>query len=219
MAAVNEPIRTYSLEEVAAMALPADWKTPERWLTSRLKAGEIGGYKLGRASWRMTHTDVEDMIAKYHNGVRPTPVPASPVISDAMRLTTTPAEGMSILDGLSPRSRAYRERYGVAGNPNMQGPRKNRPVVPIEKSRPAEPRDIVRPEAAEAIAKMGPLSRTQQALLDRVRREGRVVVGGQGVKRVVESLARRDLVTYEAVHQLNEKWMYRSMVFTLTAKA
>lgn len=65
-----EPIKTYSLEEVAAMVLPPDMKDAARWLRRRLLSGEIPGYKIGR-TWRMTREDVEDFIRDRRNTPRP----------------------------------------------------------------------------------------------------------------------------------------------------
>lgn len=58
--------RTYSLPEVAAAYLPADWQRPVLWLQRRLRRGEISGYKVGH-DWRMTEADVEAFLTKYHN--------------------------------------------------------------------------------------------------------------------------------------------------------
>lgn len=60
-AACDRPFKTYSLAEVAGMVLPPDLNDPEGWLARYLRAGKIGGYKIGRR-WRMTHQDVEDLI-------------------------------------------------------------------------------------------------------------------------------------------------------------
>lgn len=62
-------MKTYSLPEVAEMALPADWKRPVLWLQRRLRRGELGGYKVGH-DWRMTASDVDAMIARYHTRVQ-----------------------------------------------------------------------------------------------------------------------------------------------------
>jgi hypothetical protein len=57
------PLKTFSLDEVAAMVLPPNMKDPTRWLMVRLNSGEIAGYKIGRA-WRMTYEDVEALIER-----------------------------------------------------------------------------------------------------------------------------------------------------------
>jgi hypothetical protein len=89
------PIKTYSLEEVAAMVLPSEWRDGERWLARRLNRGEIHGYKLGR-TWRMTHAGVEELIAGYSNTVKPLkPAAGDPAVNSPV----------SIIDGLSPQSR------------------------------------------------------------------------------------------------------------------
>ncbi|OBJ43094.1 hypothetical protein A5621_00780 [Mycobacterium colombiense] len=105
------PIKTYSLDEVAAMVLPPEMKNGVLWLRRRIRSGEARAYKAGR-SWRMTHEDVEDLIARLRNNVAPPP----PVREDR---EDNPM-------GLSPRSLRYRQRYGIEGNPNLQKPRKKR---------------------------------------------------------------------------------------------
>jgi hypothetical protein len=65
-------IRTYSLAEVAAKALPPEWKDPELWLKRRLRRGDITGYKVGH-TWRMREQDIDDLIARHLNTV-----PAAP---------------------------------------------------------------------------------------------------------------------------------------------
>lgn len=101
------PIKTYSLEEVAAMVLPPEMKNGRLWLRRRIRSGEVRGYKAGR-SWRMTHQDVEDLIASHRNA------PAPPAREHEPPL------------GITPRSWAYRQRYGIEGNPNLRKPRKKR---------------------------------------------------------------------------------------------
>jgi len=59
-------MKTFSLEEVAAQVLPAEWKDPVGWLQRHLRRGEISGYKLGH-TWRMTEADVEALIDRHRN--------------------------------------------------------------------------------------------------------------------------------------------------------
>lgn len=69
-------MKTYSLQEVAAMVLPPEWKEPERWLRRHLVRGELSGYKVGH-TWRMTEDDVEALLARYrvgHTSVTPRPL-------------------------------------------------------------------------------------------------------------------------------------------------
>lgn len=61
VAECDRPLKTYSLAEVTRMVLPPDLNDPEGWLARYLRAGKIGGYKIGR-TWRMTQQDVEDLI-------------------------------------------------------------------------------------------------------------------------------------------------------------
>ena len=63
-------IKTFSLQEMAAMVLPPDMTNGARWLSHRLNRGELSGYRLAR-TWRMTHADVEDLIERHRN--RPVP--------------------------------------------------------------------------------------------------------------------------------------------------
>lgn len=117
---VDPPFKTYSLTEVAGMVLPPDLKQPERWLQRHLVAGRISGYKVGH-TWRMTHGDIEDLI----ESCRKKSPPAPPV-----------SEPDGFLRGLSPRSRAYREKYGSAGNPNRQKKRGPRPKTQTDCQNP-----------------------------------------------------------------------------------
>lgn len=60
----SNDMRTYSLTEVAEMALPPEMRNPERWLAERLRDGRISGYRIGRI-WRMTQTDVDELINQH----------------------------------------------------------------------------------------------------------------------------------------------------------
>lgn len=101
------PIRTYSLDEVAAMVLPPDLKCPRRWLAERLNQGEIQGYKVGR-TWRMTHEDVEDLIAQRRNPPRRVHHELGSSLTETSRRRlagNAPAAPSSLVDGLTPRGR------------------------------------------------------------------------------------------------------------------
>jgi hypothetical protein len=95
IAASNTGARSYSLAEVAAAYLPPEWDGV-LWLSRRLNTGQINGYKLGR-TWRMTHHDVAAFIDS-HRKPKPAPKP------DTEPTPTAPA--VSVVDGLSRRSRA-----------------------------------------------------------------------------------------------------------------
>jgi len=88
-------IKTYSLDEVAAMVLPSEMKNGPRWLAERLNRGDLSGYRVGR-TWRMTHRDVEDLIQLCRN---------RPASREAMQ-----ADGYRATSGLTPTSRRPRER-------------------------------------------------------------------------------------------------------------
>ncbi|MCU8691046.1 helix-turn-helix domain-containing protein [Mycobacteroides abscessus] len=92
-------ITTYSLTEVAAMVLPKNWKEPVRWLRRHLVSGEVSGYKVGH-DWRMTSEDVADLVARRRNS--------------AQAAATAPAPPVSIIDGLSARSRRRIQRASKA---------------------------------------------------------------------------------------------------------
>jgi hypothetical protein len=94
IASMPSCVRTFSLAEVAAMVLPSAWEDPERWLRRRLNRGEIPGYRVGRV-WRMTEGDVAEFLARHRN------------TSSAGAVVSAPAApAVSIIDGLSARSRA-----------------------------------------------------------------------------------------------------------------
>ncbi|OHU29070.1 DNA-binding protein [Mycobacteroides chelonae] len=63
---MSERIETFSLAEVAADVLPAEWTDGERWLRRRLNNGVIEGYKVGR-EWRFTKAQVDALIAHFTN--------------------------------------------------------------------------------------------------------------------------------------------------------
>ena len=80
---------SYSPEQVAAEHLPADWKDAVRWLKRRLASGEIPGKRISRGVWRMTDEDIEAWLS-------------------ARDEPAAPAASVSVIDGLSSRSRAKR---------------------------------------------------------------------------------------------------------------
>lgn len=88
--------RTYSLSEVSAVYLPAEWTDAERWLRRRLNRGEISGYRVGRV-WRMRQQDVDDMVEKRLN--------TTDSVSVARPSRVGPLSPVSVIDGLSERSR------------------------------------------------------------------------------------------------------------------
>lgn len=99
-----EPIKTYSLEEVASMVLPPEWKDGARWLRRHLAAGKVPGYRVTRGVWRMTHADVEAFIEQRHNNAGTSKLP------DVKSDNPEPAELIdqpldSFIAGLSPRAR------------------------------------------------------------------------------------------------------------------
>lgn len=185
------PIKTYSLEEVAEMVLPADMANAVRWLQTQLLAGKASGYKAGR-KWRMTQSDVEDFVARHRNSSRPLPPP--PPAPDYGGLSRR-----SWLSHQRPRRPAYRG-----------------PAVEHQKVRPPGADFVkVHPESAEAIAAMRPMTKTQQDLLNRVQTEGEVTLNGTTARKTVEALAKRGLVEYEAEYVLNETHLYLFYRFTI----
>lgn len=93
---VDPPFKTYSLDEVAAMVMPPEQDESAAWLARQLRAGRISGYKI-RRTWRMTHQDVEDLIA---SGRKRPPVGRAP---DPSGMTRTSRRR---LEGYAPRSKA-----------------------------------------------------------------------------------------------------------------
>lgn len=85
-------IPSYSPEEVAAAHLPAEWKDRVRWLKRRLKSGEIPGKKIGRGVYRMTDAHINAWLSSQDDADEEVQEVAS----------------VSIIDGLSARSRARR---------------------------------------------------------------------------------------------------------------
>ena len=86
-------MRTYSLAEVAAIALPEDMKNPERWLRERLNSGVLKGYRAGR-TWRMREDHLEFLTESRSGSAEQ----SQPVVE--------PSEPVSILAGMSERARA-----------------------------------------------------------------------------------------------------------------
>ena len=70
------------------------------------------------------------------------------------------------------------------------------------------------PNALKLSHAMPDLTRSQQELLERLRHEGTVVVGGRE-RRTVEALVTRGIATYEAEYVLNEKHSYYAYRFTV----
>lgn len=194
------PIVTYSLEQVAAMVLPADWKDAERWLGRKLQRNEISGYKVSRGVWRMTHADVEDFIARHRSTPPPIPEPK------AVERETYPGS-------LTRRSWQNLQRGRPKRTP-YRGPK-----VEHDKVRPPPSSFVkVHPESPEVIAAMPPLTETQMDILKRVQTEGEIVFSGKTAKKTVEALARRGLVDYDAEYALNEKHLYYAYRFTVRPK-
>lgn len=94
-------MKTFSLPEVADMALPDEWTDGARWLARRIRRGEISGYRCGH-KLRMTEDQVKDMIARYTEGAAPTAGPQQQPIAVHRAQDERP---MRVVDGLSARSR------------------------------------------------------------------------------------------------------------------
>jgi hypothetical protein len=80
-----------SLAKVAADYLPPGWTDGERWLSRRLRRGELRGVRFGR-TWVMRDSDIEYMLERYSN--------VEPVADEP-----APREPACVADGLSSRSR------------------------------------------------------------------------------------------------------------------
>ena len=72
-------------------------------------------------------------------------------------------------------------------------------------------------ESPEVVAGMPELTHRQQALFERLRHEGTVVLGGRE-RKTLEALVRRGIATYEAEYVLNEKHSYYAYRFTVRLK-
>jgi len=92
-------MKTYSLAEVADIALPSDMKNPERWLREQLNRKVLRGYRVGQA-WRMTHDQLVWNIDRLSNGAQE---PGAEAVEDQ-------SEPVSILSGMSERARARIQR-------------------------------------------------------------------------------------------------------------
>lgn len=182
-----QPIKTYSLEEVVALIMPNDDpKNSVRWLTDQIRAGNASAYNV-RRRWRMTHQDVEDLIERRRNKVKPWTKRI--VAADPEPESDIPIINGLPYGGLSRRSWLYHTRANVPGTSQYNRRHGIRP--------PPEPPGYkkVKPEAEAVIHNMPTLSAVQRELLDRVQRERQVVVGNEH-RKTVESLVRRNLVDY-----------------------
>jgi hypothetical protein len=188
-----DSIKTYSLEEVAAMVLPPEWTNGRRWLAERLKHGTIRGYKVGR-SWRMTHSYVQELIAIHRNAVA----------LEAAETEQRPSE-------LGRRSWLTRRRDGRTVDARAT----RREATPPATVQPAPSWFLkVHAENPEIVAAMPNLTQTQLELLGRLRNDGQVVVGGRA-RRTVQALVKRGLATYEVEYVLNANHMYYYYRFTV----
>jgi hypothetical protein len=128
-----------------------------------------------------------------------------------------PGEPERYPGGLTRRSWLYHQRYGREGNPNLRGPR--RPAVQPPKVQPPPSHfEKVCAEPPEVIAAMPDPSPTQLDLLERLRREGEVVMSGKTARRTVEALVQRGLAKYEVEHVLNETHWHYFYRFTVHRK-
>lgn len=93
--------RTFTLPEVAALYLP-HLKDGRRFLSRKIRAGELGGFRTGR-HLVMTEADVAHMLRTLHVGADTTVQPK------ALQREVPPAEPtLSLVDGLSERVRRRR---------------------------------------------------------------------------------------------------------------
>lgn len=58
--------QTHTLAEVAEAYLHPGWSDGARWLSRRLNAGQLKGFKAGR-TWLMTDDHIQFMLDKYSN--------------------------------------------------------------------------------------------------------------------------------------------------------
>lgn len=89
----------HTLAEVAEAYLPPEWVDGARWLSRRLNAGKLTGYKCGR-TWMMRDSDIEFMLDTLSNEDKITEPQSGP------KPESTETTGISFAEALSPRSRA-----------------------------------------------------------------------------------------------------------------
>jgi hypothetical protein len=94
----------HTLAEVAEAYLPPSWTDGARWLSRRLNAGKLTGYKCGR-TWMMRDSDIEYMLSTLANDDKV-------VESEPERHAAEPMV-MSFSEALSPRSRAKLQKLGT----------------------------------------------------------------------------------------------------------
>jgi hypothetical protein len=155
-----------------------------RWLRARLAGRRLAGLKRG-GRWAMTE----------------------PQILAAIESMTVPVrEPESYPGGITRRSWLLRQRGGTRG----AQPSTVTAYVPTLPSYFCK----VSRESPQAIAAMSELTQTQQQLLERLQREGTLVLDGRG-RKSVEALVRRGLATYEAEYVLSETSGYYVYRFTV----
>lgn len=192
--------RPSSLPRIYTIAEAAEHlRVTKEWLRTQLQNQRLEGLKLG-SRWCMTEQQILAAIEAGTSKVRERDSPNNPY-------------------GVTNRSWTYHQRAQIPGTPQYNRRMGIKPE-PVEAPNTQPMRDyrMVLPESAEAIAKMAPLSDSQRAFLDRVRREREVAFVAPTARRTVESLARRGLVTYEVVHELNEKTRCYVQKFTVRPK-
>ena len=134
-----------------------------------------------------------------------------PQIMAAIESMTIPArEPESYPGGITRRSWLYRQRRRDTSTPRSATLLETDPKV-----KPAPTwYQVAHAESPEVVAGMPGLTKTQQALVERLRHEETVVLGGRE-RKTVEGLVRRGIATYKAEYVLNEKHSYYAYRFTV----
>lgn len=102
-------IASYSLEEVAAAHLPAEWSDGVRWLKRGIGAGKIPAKQLSRGVFRMTDAHIAvwlestDRQLALWQAARDSAAAAAPAVEEVAE--PDDAAKASIIGSLSPRSR------------------------------------------------------------------------------------------------------------------
>jgi hypothetical protein len=162
-------------------------RVPREWLRTRLANGTFAGLRRG-SRWAMIEPQILAVVES---------------------MTVPAAEPETYPGGLSGRSWLYHQRHRDGRN------RRTIPVEPAPRVVPAPSwYRMVYAESPQVVATMPELTQRQQELLERLRREGTVVLGGRD-RKTVEALVRRGIVTYEVEHVLNEKYLYYAYRFTV----
>lgn len=175
--------KLYYVSEIAKV-----WQVEKRWIMARIHDGRFEAVKMGRG-WAMTEAQIAAALEVQSNHLKV-----------ERRAEVRSAEDYG---GLTRRSWLYHQRANIPGTSQYNRRWGNRPT-PEQPTKsapfPSKPMQVsfkmVKQESDAVIFNMPELTEIQKQLLERVRREGEVVVDTES-RKTVESLARRGLVIYD----------------------